>query len=185
MYLGHGWWSDENRKVYHFHDGIVINGDTCDGQVYDKEQVKLANKHNRKLKKYAKDFINALANGDVPAPSGGDCWFCCMVGTDGVSWGEMSTSTNDHLYHHVVDKYYVPSLLMRAIKLHPVSPAAEQMLAYHWNNPTGLEIHEVYRCVGSDQLRKSLFRYLLHYAPYVEGMMEAVIAEVEGEVANG
>lgn len=184
MYLGHGWWSDENRTTYHFNDGITIYGNhvTCDGRVYDKEQVKLAAKHNRKVKKYAKDFIDALTNGDVPAPGGGDCWFCCFVGEDGKSWGEMGEH-HDHIYHHIVEKYYVPSLLMRAIALHPVSPAAEQVLAYLWNNPQNLDLPDFYRGIGSDQLQKSLYRYCLHYAPYREGVMEAIIEENEAEVA--
>lgn len=184
MYLGRGWWGSEDRKTYHWHDGITIYGNhvNCDGKVYDKERKKLANKHNRSLKKYAKDFIKALTKGDVPAPSGGDCWPCCMVGKDDVSWGEMGK--DNHIYYHIVEKYYVPSLLMRAIKLHPVSPAAEQLLAYLWNNPQNLDLPDFYRGIGSEQLEKSLYRYCLHYAPYREGVMEAIIAEHEEEVAS-
>jgi len=184
MYLGYGRWNNADHVIYHWHDDIIIYGNhvTCDGKAYDKEQVKLASKHQRKVKKYAKDFIKALMAGDVPAPGGGDCWFCSFVGKDGVSWGEMGEH-NDHLYAHIVEKYYVPSLLMRAIKLHPVSPAAEQVLAHTWNNPDKLDLPDFYRGIGSEQLEKSLYRYCLHYAPYREGVMEAIEAEREEEAS--
>lgn len=179
-YLGWGGWSDPDRKVYHFHDGITIDCDTCDGERYDKDQVKLAAKHDRKLKAFSKRYIEKLTAGLVPQPSGGDCWYCCMVDQDGVSWGEHGNS--DHLYHHVVENYYVPSLMLRAIHAYPVSMAAEQLLAYLWNNPQNLSVPEFYRGIGSEQLQKSLYRYLLHFAPYQKGVMEAIEAQHKAEL---
>jgi hypothetical protein len=178
-YLGKGWWHDENRKVYHFHDGIVISVRRvkCDGKIYDKEQVKKAKAWQRKCKQYAKTFTLKLSRGEINPPGPGDCWMCSMVSDKGVAWGE--SGHDDHVYGHVIEKYYVPSMVLRAIDQFGVSMCAKQCLAYVWNNPDKLDLPDFYAGIGWGQIQKAITKYVLRWAPYDEG----VIARIEEEVA--
>ena len=161
-YLARGYrFDDPAREHYHYHDGIVLDGDSCDGKLYDKALIKERNKYRRRVKAYAADFIAALREGNVPPPGAGDCWLCSMIDKDDVSWGEHSRN-DDHVRSHIEEKYYVPSLLMRAIKRHPVAPVAEWCLGHVWQD--GPDPGENMGGIGYDQLQKSLYRYCLQYA---------------------
>lgn len=72
-----------------------------------------------------RDFINGytqphvlahvaqvLMDGDLA----GDCWFCSMVDTDtGENWGD-SSGDSGHLWAHLDEDYYVPSLAIHATR---------------------------------------------------------------------
>lgn len=90
-----------------FYDGIKI--DSQGNLKTTKKGMAGANKNvnmELKVRQYTEGFINALKNGEVPVPSAGDCWTCSM----GIGSGA------DHLLQHMKEKYYVPSLLINAIK---------------------------------------------------------------------
>lgn len=63
---------------------------------------------------YAKEFTARLYAGKIPAPSGGDCWACCMVDEHG--HGALGGAS--HILSHVSarERYYVPSLVIRALR---------------------------------------------------------------------
>ena len=183
-YLRWGGWSNPDAVTYHFHDGIVIDPSligseegACDGELYDKERVKKAKAWQRKCKQFAKSFTMRLSRGEIPAPSGGDCWMCSMVSDKGVAWGE--SGHDDHVYGHVIEKYYVPSMVLRAIDQFGVSMCAKQCLAYVWNNPDKLDLPDFYAGIGWEQIQKAITKYVLRWAPYDEG----IIARIEEEVA--
>lgn len=92
-----------SENTYNFQDGIIVNTETFEviGEA-SEEQVKSKKELIKKINKYAKNFSEALP---IERPSGGDCWHCC-----GNSGGKK------HLLSHIEEDYYVPSLLVNALK---------------------------------------------------------------------
>ena len=90
---------------------------------------KAARKLRKEVKGFANDYIKELIRFKVPKPSGADCWYCLM---EMDHWRD-----TDHLLHHMEEKYYVPSLIQRAIERFPVSPAATTYLSEIWTSPLG------------------------------------------------
>jgi hypothetical protein len=124
------WFLQRNGDSFPFADGVTINANgTVTGEgTAGKELQKL----HKLAGKYAKDFIAALYAGEVPAPSGGDCWFCLMrEEKSGRPLGELSGS--DHVLSHVREGYFVPSLLVRAIERGGCSIAAKSTVGEIWN----------------------------------------------------
>lgn len=194
-YLGYGstWrWNEETLKsertgnpVYHFHDGIVIYGNrvSCDGKPYDKEQVKKSNAWQRRVKRYARAFVEKLQGGEIPPPGPGDCWPCSMVDQKGRAWGE--SGHDDHVYAHIIEKYYVPSLVVRATKQFGVSQCAQWCLAAVWGeqNEQAKEFLESslkphgFGGIGWEQIHNAISRYCIQWAPYDEATIKRLEEE--------
>jgi len=112
-------WEQRNRVP--FYDGITVNSE---GYVPRKRnsgpsKVKLA-RHEREvarikklIDKYISEYIDALKAG-MPMPSGGDCWYCLLRTTEGETMGDIGD--NSHLWSHIEDHYYVPSLAVNALR---------------------------------------------------------------------
>ena len=181
MYLSCGGWMDgSDRVVYHWHDGITIDGNTCDGEVYDKERVKQTNAWQRRVKRYAKKFAELLRNGEIPAPGAGDCWCCMMVDQKGRAMGE--SGHDDHVHSHVIEKYYVPSLVVRATEQFGASQVANNCLAVMWGDhgEEGEKYLDSHMAgIGWEQIGKAISRYCIQWAPY----NEATIKRLEEEAA--
>lgn len=98
-----------------FYDGMTVGADGLDitgsKDPADYEQKLKALK--KQARKYAKDFVAALQAGKIGMPSAGDCWFCSMRTQDGASLGD-STGDRNHIYMHMQESYFVPSLLVNA-----------------------------------------------------------------------
>lgn len=113
------WYVTYRDRVYVFKDGMVLHPDgtvTGAGEDRGREEKRL----RQAAAKYAKGFAQAWAEGKVPTPSARDCLYCHMreVGTK-KPLGEMSPeSGKDHILAHIKEKYYVPSLLWRAVELY-------------------------------------------------------------------
>jgi hypothetical protein len=118
-------WSDIGSKPYA--DGMVIypsseGGWTTDPDTELEKALAEADVHNKATRKaidkYVKDFrfpqtrqqMEDLGGIDVA----GDCWYCGMTLENGQSMGDFSGS--DHLESHMDEKYYVPSLVVNAVK---------------------------------------------------------------------
>jgi hypothetical protein len=72
------------------------------------------NKLFKRIKVYCAAYIKKLQEGEVPAPSSGDCWYCSMtVESTGLPLGDKQS---DHILAHMDEGYYVPSLLVNATK---------------------------------------------------------------------
>ncbi len=156
-YLGHGW-DDKNRYVWA--DGITILNDgtvTGAGTESDVERVKNTSK---RIRKYVAGFMDALIHGKVAKPGNGDCWYCLMKTEDGQTLGEASHS--DHLESHFEDKYYVGSLLMRAIDQYPVSKMVQWALGDLWGGDQPKALNEFTADIVRRQAGSSLTRYLKH-----------------------
>lgn len=153
--------NDNNKKIYGFAEGMKINLNT--GKVEGAQSVKEMKatvKLRKDVNKYCKAFIEELFKGNVKAPSNGDCWDCLLESENGKTLGQLSGS--DHIKQHIKEKYYVPSLLARAVEDDnaPVSKIALNQLGYLWGmhdqNADG------FNDVARDHLRSALKKYILH-----------------------
>lgn len=94
-----------------FYDGMVISEDGTPLQPRNTEKYeKQLKKIKADVKAYAKDYVQALKDGLIDYPNGGDCWACLMKGPK----GQESFPGSNHLQDHMTEKYYVPSLLVNA-----------------------------------------------------------------------
>jgi hypothetical protein len=92
-------------------DGTIIYPDGVDPEAIERERKALAGK----IRRYTKLFGQAVAEGQVGYPSGGDCWGCVFQSDAG-----NFLLGSDHILGHFggtpdePDPYFVPSLLFRA-----------------------------------------------------------------------
>jgi len=178
-YLENKEWNQQERKweiftQWPFRDGMTINADKSVNVVPGPSRDELI-RLNKEILKYSRNYIKALFAGDVPKPGPSDCWYCLMRADKVISkeplmvQGKMvapsketlgeATKNIDHLLSHFSEKYYVPSLLVRAIEVFPVSKAAQWALQDLWG--VGLpEAGKFFYGVAKQQLRSSLCRYL-------------------------
>ena len=182
-FVSHGRWSSREHKVYHWHEGFTIfeNG-TCDGELFDKEREKKARAWQRRIKRYAKRFIDKLKAGEIPAPGAGDCWMCSFVDQKDRAWGE--NAHDDHVHSHVIENYYVPSLVVRATKQLGLSGVGESCLACIWHKDaypaeeTEGFLKSGMASIGWEQIGKAIYRYCLQWAPYDEEIIDRLEKEV-------
>lgn len=158
-YVGRGYWGQkEERKIWVYEDGCLIDvaNDSIEGVGEDPGKIK---KLNRQVGAYVNGFVVALLEGDVPAPGPGDCWMCSMtvMGEEGKSLGDLTDS--DHVLSHIEEKYYVPSLLMRAIDEFPIGPLIIAMLQEVWSGED-VDSWKSMHDVAKRKLKSSLRRYV-------------------------
>ena len=143
---------------------IEPDGTLSNCGVYNLDDAKKNNRAKRRARQYANSFVDALIAGDVPVPSGGDCWYCCMKTEDGKALGD-ALKDGEHILAHVEEKYYVPSLLVNAIERFPVSIAARKYISACWNReqPHAEEYRNSSWSKGIcyQQISKSIYRYVL------------------------
>ena len=120
------WYISKDEKEYFYADDMIIrkNGSFPGIKQVKKSTEKKHGKLVKSINKYSKDFALAMLSGDVPAPSGGDCWICSMF----------HDNSTDHLTQHIKEKYYVPSLFINAEKCFPVSPIVNDCIARIWSD---------------------------------------------------
>lgn len=194
-YLSHGsFWSfdaagnatpnNPEYREYPYADGITIHADDTVSGIGGDPNAKL--KLRRRIASYVKGYMSALAAGNVPVPSAGDCWYCALRtsqvetvdfgahvkgkaasgfydGTGDIPLGAAIGDTS-HLISHMDEKYYVPSLLVNAIERFGVSQAAKWYLGSFWDTAASQESRDSARRVGAccvDQIRRALRRYLI------------------------
>jgi hypothetical protein len=159
------WYIEHMENVYHwmsekalvYQDGVTIHPDGHIEGALPREEAKRIAKLRRRSNKYARDYIEALFAGKVPRPDGGDCWYCLMRFESGGARCELGKS--DHILSHIEEKYYVPSLLARAIERFPVSQVAMWYLyGVLWGDEE--RNSRSWTGVAHDQLLSSLRRYV-------------------------
>lgn len=152
-----GTWNDP-RAI--FADGIRIDKRGKITGAIPLDNVKSIQKNREKIRKYATAYMDALRAGKIPVPSPGDCWYCYMQAQgENISLGE-KTGDNSHIKAHIKEKYFVPSLLMNAVKTFPVSQACQSTL---YGYMTGKKEYIWPSDYILDQAKKSLTRYLYRH----------------------
>ena len=124
------WMGSSWTKIAPFFDGIRINpdGTIANPRPVDEETKERIERENlkRRMERYIDRFIEAMRNGKVEVPSGGDCWYCLMFDKPevserlhyghkvGTAKGAPVTGNVDHLLSHIDEDYFVPSMLVNA-----------------------------------------------------------------------
>ena len=144
----------QKQKVWYvdgtpFEDGITLyNNGTIKGQGKDpKETIKLT----KRVKQYSKDYAKEFMKGNVPAPSNGDCWGC-LFHKNG-----KPTIAKDHIFSHLEDKYYVPSMLYNMFDSGCLSQYAKGVICEVWNGKPINEMHMLEHV--EDCIQKAIYKF--------------------------
>jgi hypothetical protein len=135
--------------TYTYNDGMTLHDDgtvTGAGKAKSKSDTR---REKRTIKAFAVDYINALMDGEIAPPGGGDCWHCLMFDKTG-------TGSSEHIRSHIAERYYVPSMLINAADTYGASIAAMDALASIWS---GGKISESSYGIIRDQLQRMLYRF--------------------------
>lgn len=101
-----------NGKRYRYHDGITFGPrGGCRNPLSEqttKKQDTAREATRKQIAQYVDGWIETVITGQMPNPSGGDCWDCCM-------FPERKGAEAVHLTAHMEEAYYVPSLLVKAL----------------------------------------------------------------------
>jgi hypothetical protein len=159
-YLRIGGW--QTGTSYVFADGMTI---MPDGSIVGAEP-KTASSKFAKLRRqaagYAKDFVEALHAGKIGLPGTSDCFYCGMseVGT-GKNLGELNHD-GEHIRTHIEERYYVPSLLINAIKMFGVGPIVKDYALVKMGAPCPEpSSYDFVKPIADRQLKSSVRRYVL------------------------
>jgi hypothetical protein len=96
------------NKTHLFADGMKFfsNGKVT-GFAKPRDEDK-ATRLRKQITAYATNYANALADGKIEAPSGGDCWFCSMSVSSGANAGKSlgdATGDKSHLMDQIKERY--------------------------------------------------------------------------------
>jgi len=116
IYQDKGKWQVYTPKgAFQFRDGMKIKvSGVCDASKWTDAAGKKAVSYSKKVNAFAKEIVRRAFSLELPAPSGGDCWYCCMVTKDGKAMGDAFTN-NEHIANHISEGYYVPSMFWNAM----------------------------------------------------------------------
>lgn len=95
-----------------FYDGMKL---TEELELIGKEKKSDISKIE-KMKKEISKFVSLITKENLPIPSSGDCWLCCMRTKEGVTMGELGSGNPEHLHQHIKEKYMHGSLLVNAMR---------------------------------------------------------------------
>jgi hypothetical protein len=121
-------------------------------------------KQRKRINAFARSFAAAVVAGEVPLPSGGDCWFCLMFDKEP---RKMETSA-DHLWGHVEESYFVPSLLVNACEALGASDALRSSI-YGWATGDDKYVWFQRDNWGEQQVANIVRRYMLRRLGFSDG----------------
>ena len=141
---------------YHEETGLIYTG--AEAFIEAEEQAHQSVEIKARVKEYLDGFglveaqrvLDALSE---PNGTAGDCWFCLLETEEGKPWGD-SAGDHGHLASHVEERYYVPTLIVRAY----------QERGYRdWRLPLSIDLQTAARGerYGLKAIRHNLRRYLL------------------------
>jgi hypothetical protein len=108
------WYVHHSTGTVAYQDGMKVNHDGAPASTLPpvKEVEGKMKKVDRLCRDYVKGFCaDAVKNGALEKPSGGDCFGCSMRDDKG-----NTCMGCDHILSHLEEKYYVPSLLVNALQ---------------------------------------------------------------------
>lgn len=97
---------------------------------------------------YAKKFSIAFTMGRINYPSAWDCKYCNFV-----------VYNSEHIEYHIIDNYYVPSLLLNAIISYPVSKSTLEYIKETWKSGNK-EYNAATIKIAQYQIEQSIFKYI-------------------------
>lgn len=150
-------------------DGLTVG---ADGAISGEGVTPDERGDKRAIKKFVAAYMAAFERGEVPAPSGGDCWYCGMREVNTLRpLGEVQGDQAGHIRGHFAEGYYVPSLLSRAMEVFGASQAARQWVAAYWDGSAPADLaaqvkEGFYARHGRETCAKMLRRYLSRQLGY-------------------
>jgi hypothetical protein len=158
IFSDRGVWYAQNKE-YPFAEGMRILGDgTVDPDTVAQPTAMQENAKLRKqAKAYARDYTEALCAGEIGAPGNGDCWGCLMTTAEGAT----PLGGRDHIIAHFEDKYYVPSLVYRALERGGASIAMKHDVAVLTRKPEGIGLFGPHSNWIQGQIQKSILKHCL------------------------
>jgi hypothetical protein len=158
--VGGAWYLSDGSCQWGYEDGMVIHDDGTVTGWLREEQLDGKQKLRQQVRDYAKAFIAAFDEGEVPVPSRGDCLFCLFE--IGIGRGQRPEFDEEHLLEHLRESYFVPSLLAKVIRDNKewLSQAALSHVNEVWAGTP--KANQIWSRFGtcSDQLVKVLTRHL-------------------------
>ena len=113
-----------------FKDGLVLTSRTKPmNHKLIATREKRTKRETEHIRKYAKRFVDALFEGKVPAPSGGDCWGCSMT-------YDKDRKDPEHFKKHLTEMYFVPTLLYHALEETGESDFVKSVVGTIWHGGT-------------------------------------------------
>jgi len=107
------WFIGSNGGTVEFADGITIHPDGKITGAKPQSDADAEKALQKRIAAYCRDLQAALP---LKPPGNGDCWYCLMREKEtGKPWGECTKDTS-HLESHFEEKYFVPSLVWRALE---------------------------------------------------------------------
>jgi hypothetical protein len=150
-------WHHKTGTDVLFYDGIVVNGASI--LSLDSPETIAKREMPKKIKTYANAFIKKFLAGKIEKPGPGDCFYCALDWRDGN--GNKVDPSPDHLISHMKEKYYVPSLLLKACTENRdcLSRVAQSVIA-EWLSDSGSDYRALWGDVCGRQIGKALRLYM-------------------------
>jgi hypothetical protein len=132
--IGHGNASATDATNYTYQDGMTINLESGTVSGAGPAPTKVL-KARARVARFAADYMTAFLAGKIPAPSGGDCWFCGLHVAEGPDQGKPLgelrglDGKQDHIQGHIQERYFVPSMLVNALTAMGASIAQKDAVA--------------------------------------------------------
>lgn len=106
-------WVRANGKTIPFEEGMVVdqNGKAFNVKIKASAQDKSVRMVSKMVKKYIDGFCEHVQKNGLENPGGGDCWLCLFPNAL-----QYDKDNPDHLFEHMKESYFVPSLLFNAMK---------------------------------------------------------------------
>jgi hypothetical protein len=96
-----------------FYDNCVV--DHTGKLISPAKNTEKAEAKAKEMRKKIDKYVALVDPKNIPMPSGGDCWNCCMRDKNGVTMGD-SNEDHSHLLEHLKEGYLHGSILVNAIK---------------------------------------------------------------------
>lgn len=175
-YLG-SWGEDGDRHI--FEDGLTVHPDGTVSGAGDPRKIQRIERLKKRIRTYARGYIDALAKEHVPPPSAGDCWYCSMrpavvedvqlgrhTGKSASGFDEGGTQTlgeafgdTEHLVSHMRGRTYVPALLLRALEAQGASATMRWAAGEVWY-PERFDNKRTFIETEQDRLYTALYKHL-------------------------
>jgi hypothetical protein len=146
-----------------FRDGMSIGPRGGIRNAGTKTRERKEQKQRKKINAFARSFAAAVVAGEVPLPSGADCWFCFMFDR-----AKQSLPNTDHLWSHIEEGYFVPSLLMNACEALGASDALKSSI-YGWATDDEKYVWHWHGSWGEQQVANIVRRYMLRRLGFSDG----------------
>jgi len=151
-------YNSPDRTHYLYRDGLTFdyNGNCLSELKTNESEIAKMKALQRQILAYGRKVYDTVMAEEIDPPSGGDCWYCCMVGDDGKTLGESLKDTH-HLISHMEESYIVPSLIWNALRTYDNAPLIMQTM-YNIMHKAGHSGH--WKEITAKRAKRAIVKYL-------------------------